>query len=167
MAKYIVVQDQTKCIGCRACEIACTISKGLEPGVNLCYIVESGPKWVNNLPKNSFVYMGCFHCEDPWCLKACPTKAIRKREDGVVYIEKDVCVGCRACIVACPFGSVQWSEKSKKAVKCILCMKRLDKGLVPVCVTVCMTKCLSFEKVDDIGTHKRERFVKALATSNI
>ncbi len=166
MARYIVVQDQTKCIGCKACEIACLISKGLDPGVNLCLIVETGPKWEGNLPRNSFMYMGCFHCEDPWCLNACPKKAIQKRDDGIVFIEKDLCVGCKACITACPFGAVQWNEKEKKAAKCILCMKRLDKGMEPVCVTVCMTKCLSLEKVDEIAPHKREKLAKMLATSN-
>ncbi len=167
MTQYSLIQDQKKCIGCKACEIACLINKGLDIGSNPCLVLQIGPKWSGDLPRSSFVYLGCFHCEDPWCLNVCPTGAIKKREDGIVFIERDQCVGCKACITACPFGACQWDEKSKKAVKCDFCKDRVDQGLLPVCVTVCMTKCLNFEKAEKVSLGKREKLAEFMALVSI
>mgnify|MGYP000919725036 FL=1 len=75
---------------------------------------------------------------------------MKKRDtDGIVYVEPDLCVGCKACLVACPWGAVQWDPRSEKAVKCDLCKDRLDRGLKPVCVTVCTTQCLSLKEIEE------------------
>ena len=79
----------------------------------------------------------------------CPTAAIRRREsDGIVHIEAALCIGCKSCITACAWGACQWDSVARKAVKCDYCMDRLDAGLQPSCVTVCLTSCLSFVTAD-------------------
>lgn len=163
MSKYYLMQDSKKCIGCMGCEIHCKTNKNLYVGPRLCrnYIFEHGFK--NNKPHIDFVFMPCFHCEDPWCLKACPTSAIVKREkDGIVYINQDLCVGCKACINACPFGACQWDPETKKAVKCDLCMDRIDMGLKPACVTKCVTQCLQFGDAKELPEDKRIKIAKAM-----
>ena len=82
-------------------------------------------------------------------MAACPTGAMQKREsDGIVFTDFDRCIGCKACMVACPWGVVQWNPDTRKVVKCDYCKDRVDQGLKPACVTVCTTGCLSFRELD-------------------
>ncbi len=149
MSRLSIQQDQDRCIGCLSCEIYCKENKHLPEGPRLCQIFVMGRRVVRGVPRESYVYLGCFHCEKAACVAACPTRAMKKRpEDGVVYVDSELCVGCKACMVACPWGAVQWDPEPKKAVKCDLCMDRLAQGLRPVCVTVCTTQCLSLTDVD-------------------
>ena len=150
MNKRYVIQDQERCIGCLSCEIYCKENKQLPEGPRLCQIFMLGRRVVRGLPREAFVYLGCFHCEKAACVAACPTGAMQKREaDGVVYVEPELCVGCKACLVACPWGAVQWNPDSEKATKCDLCKDRLDQGLPPVCVAVCTTQCLRVNEIPD------------------
>ena len=99
-----------------------------------------------------FVFMPCFHCAEPWCVPVCPTGAMRKRpKDGIVYVEQSLCVGCKSCITACPWGAPQWQPQIGKVVKCDYCMDRVDQGLKPACVTKCVTHCLHFGVADQSG----------------
>jgi Fe-S-cluster-containing dehydrogenase component len=146
MSKYCITQDKNRCIACLSCEIFCEKNKGIpeENRVRLCQIVVVDKRKASNLPRDAYIYMGCFHCEKPYCVAACPTGAMQKREsDGIVFIDSEKCVGCKACMVACPWGAVQWNPLTAKVLKCDLCMDRLDKGLKPVCATICTTGCLT------------------------
>ena len=164
MSKYYLFQDTKKCIGCHSCEVACKSNKNLPLGPMLCQIVTIGPKFVGSLPKAAFSFMPCFHCENPWCVAACPTGAMRKREkDGIVYVDESLCVGCKTCMSACPWGAPQWDPETRKAVKCDYCMDRVDQGLQPACVTVCTTRCLTFDKANDVPPVRRERYARAMA----
>ena len=148
MSKYYLFQDKKKCIGCHSCEIQCKSNKGLPAGPKLCQIMTIGPRFVGGLPRAFYVFMSCFHCENPACVTACPTGATKKREsDGIVYVDFDRCIGCKACMVACPWGAVQWNPEAQKVVKCDYCMDRVDQGLKPACVTICTTGCLSFKEL--------------------
>lgn len=163
MSKYFLFQDKKNCIGCLSCEAHCKTYHGLPEGPRLGQIIPVGPKMVGNLPKMSFVFMPCFHCEDPWCVPACPTRAMRRRpQDGIVYIEPSLCVGCKSCITACPWGAPQWNPHSGKVVKCNYCMDRIDRGLKPSCVTKCVTHCLHFGEAKDLDRTRRERFAHTL-----
>lgn len=164
MSKYYLLQNPSRCIGCQACEVSCKSNKGLGPGPALCKNLSVGPQDRGGIPAIRQVFMPCFHCEDPWCLNVCPTGAVRKRaSDGIVYIEPALCIGCKSCIMACPWGACQWDPASNKAVKCDYCMDRLDQGLKPACVTKCLTQCLDFGAADSLPTDRRQRFAQALA----
>jgi Fe-S-cluster-containing dehydrogenase component len=150
MSIFSIIQNMDRCIGCLSCEVYCKENKQLPEGPRLCQIVMLGRRAVRGLPREAYVYMGCFHCQNAACVAACPTRAMKKREsDGIVYVEPDLCVGCKACIVACPWGAAQWNPQSEKAVKCDLCKDRMDQGLKPVCVTVCTTQCLSVKEIEE------------------
>lgn len=165
MSKYYLFQDVKQCIGCHSCEIACKSNKDLSVGPKICQIVTTGPKFVGDLPRASYNFMLCFHCENPWCVAACPTGAMQKRaEDGIVFVDPDLCVGCKTCMSACPWGAPQWHAETGKVVKCDYCMDRIDEGLKPACVTVCTTHCLHFGVGEDMPDVRRVRYAKAMAT---
>jgi Fe-S-cluster-containing dehydrogenase component len=165
MSQYYLSHDPQKCIACYSCEVHCKTKNGLPVGPRFCQIMTVGPKMVGGLPRLGLVFMPCFHCEKPWCVAACPTGAMQKRaKDGIVFIESDLCVGCKCCITACPWGAPQWNPEIRKAVKCDYCLDRVDAGLKPACVTKCVTHCLDFGTVTDEAIHlKRDRFAKAIA----
>ena len=167
MSKYYLFQDTKNCISCHACEIQCKTAKNLPVGPRLCQVVPVGPKFVGNTVKATYVFMSCFHCENPWCVASCPTGAMQKRPaDGIVFIDHELCVGCKACIRSCPWGAPQWDPEAKKVVKCDYCKDRVDSGLNPACVTICTTGCLHFgpgEKLPDI---LRRRHAEKVAQSD-
>lgn len=141
---YHIVQDMQRCIGCQSCQVQCKSSKDLPVGPKPCQVVPIGPVMHKGKPRAAHIFLSCFHCRDAACIKACPTGAMKCRPaDGVVYVESELCIGCRSCILACPWGAPQWNSATEKVVKCDLCMDRLDVGLAPACVTTCTSKCLS------------------------
>ena len=163
MSNYTLRHDEPACIGCLACEVACKSNKDLGPGPDPVRLITIGPLDVGGRPRMRFVFMPCFHCEEPWCVKACPTGAMQKREkDGIVFVDPDVCIGCKSCIAACPWGTPQWDPVSRKVVKCDYCMDRVDAGLQPACVTKCVTGCLSFGPADEVADPRRERYARSL-----
>jgi len=145
MSKYHIYLNTERCIGCHACEVHCKTKNDLPVGPRLCRIIESEIKLIGGLPRQKFVFKTCFHCEDPKCVKACPTGAMQKRsKDGIVFVEQSLCDGCKACITACPWEIPQWNKETGKVVKCDYCKDRVDQGLEPACVTKCTTKALKF-----------------------
>ena len=165
MCQYYLSQDTKRCINCRACEVQCKVNKQLPPGPRPTQIMTVGPKMVGGVPRAAYIFMSCFHCEKPWCVAACPTKAMQKRpEDGIVFVDHEICVGCKACIRACPWGAPQWHKEAKKVVKCDYCKDRIDQGLKPACVTVCITGSLSFgDDVGDLNDFRRRRHAEETA----
>ena len=163
MSRYELRHDEASCIGCLACEVHCKTNKHLGPGPNPCKLIAFDPVEVDGLPRQRFVFMPCFHCEDPWCVRACPTGAMQKREkDGIVFVESSLCIGCKSCIAACPWGTPQWDPDTNKVVKCDYCMDRVDAGLQPACVTKCVTGCLSFGVANEAPDPRRERYARHL-----
>ena len=119
MSTYILRHDEASCISCLACEVHCKSNKGLGPGPDPCKIITLGPIDVGGQPRMRIVFMPCFHCEDPWCVRACPTGAMQQREkDGIVHVDHSLCIGCKSCIAACPWGTPQWDPVTRKVVKC-------------------------------------------------
>lgn len=144
------IHNNVDCIGCRACEIACKDKNGLPPGPRFRRVmyIEGG-----TYPE-VFAYkvnMSCNHCAEPACLPTCPTGAIWKREkDGVVDIDSSLCIGCRKCEAACPFGAPQWDPIDKIVKKCNMCVDELDAGRKPYCVMACMMRVLDIGPIEEL-----------------
>ncbi len=165
MSIYYLYQDKKKCIGCYSCTIACKVNKNILTGPKPSDIIPVGPKFIDDAPRVSFVFMPCFHCETAWCVSACPTGAMQKRsEDGIVFVDPDLCIGCKSCMSACPWGAPQWNEETGKVIKCDYCKDRLDEGLMPACVTVCTTHCLKFGKANELPDIRRIRYAREIAS---
>ncbi len=144
MSEYRIHQDIDNCIGCYSCEIHCKANKLLPEGPRLCRIYPNGPKMVDGIPVVAFTFVTCLHCKNAWCVRVCPSGAMRQRpQDGIVYVDEDLCVGCKLCMSACPWGIPQFDAEKHKVVKCDLCKDRLDEGKLPSCISKCVTGCLT------------------------
>lgn len=164
-----MVLDLKRCIGCQACTIACKLENATPPGVfwGRCLEKETG-----KYPRAKLVFVPvlCNHCQDPPCLRACPTGATAQREDGIVTVNQDACIGCKACMEACPyearffledshsyypghltpFEEVGYKRHQKGTVsKCNFCVERVERGLEPACVQTCPTEARTFGDLDD------------------
>jgi anaerobic dimethyl sulfoxide reductase subunit B (iron-sulfur subunit) len=90
------------------------------------------------------------HCQNPLCVEVCPAGGITKREDGIVLIDQEACIGCRYCEWACPYGAPQFDEEVGVMTKCTLCSDLLDKGQNPACVDACVMRALDFGELDEL-----------------
>jgi formate dehydrogenase iron-sulfur subunit len=169
-----VLYDATKCIGCRGCQVACkqwnelpatnTSNTGTYENppqmnadtftrIHFTELEDNGKfKWV-------FTKRQCMHCEHPACVEACIVGAFQKTPEGPVTYDDHKCIGCRYCMVACPFGvpNFQWTDPTPWVRKCTFCADRQGAGLKPACVTTCPTGALKFGEREDLITEARER----------
>lgn len=144
--------DIAACTGCKACQIACKDRSHLPVGVNWRRVFEySGGEWAKEgelmVPNGLYTYFissACMHCEKPLCMEVCPTKAISKREDGIVLIDPNRCIGCRYCQWACPYGAPQFDHDKGVMTKCDFCVDLQAKGDNPVCVDACPSRALDY-----------------------
>ncbi len=169
MARLAMLIDLTRCIGCDACTVACKQENGTPADVFFARVlnVEAG---TYPTVKRIYIPVLCNHCDNPACLKACPNKAIFRREDGIVLIDQDRCRGAGACVSACPYGNIILTERDRwylpddrpyerdfvrprlreqVARKCTFCAHRVDEGLEPACVVACPTTARIFGDVED------------------
>lgn len=134
------------CVGCYACEIACKQEHNLPVGPRLIRVQPEEPREIDGKPqlRNRVEY--CRQCIAAPCQSACPQNAISTRDDGIVVIDEELCNGCGVCIKACTFGVMQFDDIKKLALKCDLCVERLDKSLQPACISSCPSHCISINK---------------------
>ena len=148
MPNYGFAIDLRKCIGCHACTIACKAEHQIPIGVNRCWVktVEKG-----TFPdtRRFFFPVLCNQCEDAPCARICPTNALYKRRDGIIDLNGAACIGCRACMVACPYDQLFIDPNTHTAEKCNFCANRVENKLLPACVSVCPTECRIFGDLDD------------------
>jgi len=140
--------DLRKCIGCHACTIACKSEHDIPVGANRCWVktVERG-----SFPQTQRLFLPvlCNQCEDAPCMEICPTSALFRRRDGIVDLTGDSCIGCRACMAACPYDQLFIDPNTRTAEKCNFCANRVENKLEPACVSVCPTECRIFGDLDD------------------
>ena len=147
--RYAMVIDTRRCVGCQACSVACKTENDVPLGETRNWVeyIEKG-EFPN--VRRSFLPRLCNHCEDPQCVSVCPTGATYKRkEDGIVVVDSDVCIGCKYCIQACPYGMRFINPKTGTADKCDFCLHRVEKGLVPSCVNTCQGRARIFGDLND------------------
>ena len=150
MKKYMIHLNTRRCIACHGCEVHCKVNKSLPVGPFLCDISCTPLKMVGGVPKTEITFSTCRHCEDPLCVPVCPTDAMVQRADGIVYVDQEKCIGCMACQTACPWDIPVQNPDDAKAVKCDLCMDRLDAGLKPACVAKCTTHALKLVELQPV-----------------
>lgn len=154
--------DSTKCIGCRACQIACKDRHSLmEPGITI-RTVESFE--TGTFPE-AYVYSiakTCNHCESPLCVANCPQGAMYKAEDGTVQHKDELCIGCGMCVASCPYGVPKLLEDQGKAIKCDACIAFRQNGKNPVCVDACVMRALDFGDLDELRAKYGNDLVSAI-----
>jgi len=180
-----MVIDLKKCVGCNACTIACKVENNTPPGVTYHVVLEEEIGRYPNVTRR-FLPRPCQQCEHPPCTRVCPVNATYRRADGVVVIDYDVCIGCRYCLAACPYGArsfdfgefytvgqtprvaeydlssnfeygQEWQRNPANhnaspignARKCTFCLHRLEKGMLPACITTCIGGARYFGDLND------------------
>jgi phenylacetyl-CoA:acceptor oxidoreductase 27-kDa subunit len=171
VTRYVMVADLRRCVGCQTCTAACRDANATPPGVQWRRVLDME---VGTYPdvQRTFVPVGCMHCADPPCMAVCPSTATRKRDDGIVTIDYDLCIGCAYCAVACPYqarykvdlvryayGDDPMEPEEKRddprrlgvSTKCNFCVDRIDAGIAkgltpgmdPEATPVCVNSCIA------------------------
>jgi len=148
MARFGMVIDTKKCVGCMDCVVACKTENDVPEAFNRDWIVQ------DVRGKNPDLHMEirterCNHCDNPPCVYCCPTGASHVHDlGGIVLVTHDQCIGCKACVASCPYDA-RFIHPDGYADKCTFCVHRVEKGLDPACVSVCPTHCMYFGDLDD------------------
>lgn len=183
--QYGMVIDTQRCYGCNACAIACKLNNNLPNNVWWNTVLTEGGatrdtasgEWPDNAMR--FFPKACQHCRKPLCVASCPTGASQKGEDGIVFIDQELCIGCGTCLTACPYevrtimqdeseyhqevALGQWDapeHKAGKAEKCTLCSNLLGRGKEPACVRACSMHARIFGDLDDPDSNASKALAK-------
>lgn len=171
MTRYVMVADLRRCVGCQTCTAACKLANGTPPGVQWRRVLDTEVGEYPNVQR-VFLPTGCQHCSNPPCLDICPSGATQQREDGIITIDYDVCIGCASCALTCPFGARYMvddrhyaygdsptedeavncnPEFNGVATKCNFCVDVIDEGIAagltpgedPEATPRCVNSCIS------------------------
>lgn len=156
-----LLYDATMCIGCKQCEQACATQNKLRyDDAVAAEERQSDHKYTVVLTKNDkFMRRLCMNCQDPACASVCPVGALRKTAAGPVTYDENRCMGCRYCMVACPFGvpKYEWNKVLPKVQKCTMCPDRVATGKPTACAEICPTGATKFGERDDLINEAQQR----------
>ena len=141
MAKYGIIVEIDRCVGCHACAVACKEENKVAPGIfyERIHRVENDKDMVIN-----WFRVSCMHCEKPACMPICPMKAIHRGPAGEVLVDHEKCIGCQTCVQKCPFHAPAYNEEESKTYKCDGCIDRQKRGENPVCTIVCPSMNIAY-----------------------
>ena len=145
MGKYAILLDTRFCTGCNTCFYKCVQENRLHESANQGYA-----RTMVLIRDKGLFHHRCMHCEEPSCVATCPSGAFAKTPEGIVLYDSQPCLGCKSCVIACPFNIPQWDMKKKEVIKCTMCAHRVLKGKQPACVEVCPTDALEFGLYEEI-----------------
>jgi len=161
-----ILVDTTRCVGCQACSEACAEAHGLpEPDLDEEITLTRKPsttQWTvirGDEDKEIYIKTQCMHCNQPACASACPTQAMYKTPEGPVIWQEDKCMGCRFCMISCPFDipKFEYDSPIPKIQKCIMCWERLQEGEEPACTEACPEEAIVFGKRRELIEEARSR----------
>ena len=165
MKKGVVFVDAEKCLACRSCELACAVAHSGSGSLSEAIRETPLPRprvGVEGIGDIS-IPLQCRHCEDAPCARVCPTGAIEKSGGGApVAVREELCIGCKFCVLVCPFGVIGIGHRGRAAVKCDLCAERLKEGKEPACVGACPTKALRFVPPEELARDRRMKVADEL-----
>lgn len=147
MARYAMVIDTKRCVGCADCVVACQTENNVPEGFCRDWIVQDVRGEFPNL-QMEIRSERCNHCENPPCVRSCPTGASYVDVGGIVLVHHEECTGCKACIASCPYDA-RFVHPEGYVDKCTFCIHRVKEGRDPACVEVCPTHCMHFGDLDD------------------
>jgi anaerobic dimethyl sulfoxide reductase subunit B (iron-sulfur subunit) len=159
MAQMAFYVDSNVCTGCKACQVVCQQKNELPTSLVWRRVLNyGGGSWTDKgsyqVPNGVFRYfvpLACNHCAVPACLVVCPVSAIMKDgETGVVWIDQELCIGCRSCEEACPYSIPVFNEATGKEVKCDMCRDYLAEDKTPICVVTCNQRALDFGDIEEL-----------------
>lgn len=166
-----VLYDSTRCVGCQTCEFSCAESNNLPepedyPEVGIVRKTDETRRTVLNAYETSkgevYVKRQCMHCNDPACAAACLTQAMKKTEEGPVVWRDEKCMGCRYCMISCPFDMprFEYNSANPNITKCTMCFERQEEGKIPACVENCPAEALMFGTRRELLAEARKRIVE-------
>lgn len=164
--KKTMVIDLDRCIGCYSCEMACKMENDVALGVYYNKVLTIGPMGTYPNIEQYNLPTICQQCYNPTCVDVCPTGASFKAADGTVMVDKELCIGCKYCMMACPYGARSYNAEQKVVEKCTLCAHLTAVGEQPACVKVCCGKCRFFGDIDDPNSEVA-KVLKAAGAENI
>ena len=150
MKQYAFVIELDRCIGCKGCQVACKMENGTDLGSDRTKVRQIGP--IGKYPDLQMYFLPtmCQQCENPVCVRVCPSGAVYKsKEDGVVRIDRMKCIGCHSCNQECPYHANTFSEMRRSMDKCTLCSEARERGEEPACVRNCSGRALHFGDIND------------------
>ncbi len=165
MSKLIVI-DANRCLACRTCELECAMAHSDASTLAEAVTSDTPPQSrVHVEPCGQFgIPLQCRHCEDAPCMTVCPTGAITRQDnDDLVLLDTEMCIGCKFCVLACPFGIIDMARDGKAVIKCDLCVARLSAGEEPACVAGCPTHALAFRELDECLRERRRKAANMIA----
>lgn len=163
MTRLAHLWDQSRCVSCGACIVACNEAnyKSTTRENKTWGWIKSNIKRIEYLrgPRPMLLLLQCQHCESPPCVYVCPTGASYKDRDGLVKIREGLCIGCGYCVLACPYGARWIDETTGLPEKCMgeECLRRVARGEAPVCVLVCPAEARAFGDLDDPNSDINKR----------